>query len=259
MKNKYEIRGDVTAIFVERKGVVYEALISTEHLPRVDEFPNKWYLRAFPKADHLYVQGEDRLGNGKRKRYILHREVMRCPQGMSVDHINHNTLDNRAENLRVVTHQQNQQNRKGAQKNNLSSGIRGVSWCKTNQKWTTGVKLFGRRIHLGLYKDVEEARSVVEKARSIMMPFSKDAKVDHERVYEELYALINRPLHKKTKSGVRNVSYCSRSNKWKVEVKINGVRKWYGSFGDFEEAKKIAQEVRKDLNRNVLLREKLLS
>ena len=40
----------------------------------------------------------------------LHRYLTNCPKNMEVDHINHNTLDNRQENLRICTSIINKQN-----------------------------------------------------------------------------------------------------------------------------------------------------
>jgi hypothetical protein len=59
------------------------------------------------------------------KTYLLHRVIMAAPAGMSVDHINHDTLDNTRANLRVCTHKENQNNRRGAQRNS-TTGVRGV-------------------------------------------------------------------------------------------------------------------------------------
>src|SRR5687768_7603616 len=42
---------------------------------------------------------------------LLHKAVLKCPDGMMIDHINRNKLDNRLENLRIVTSSQNQMNR----------------------------------------------------------------------------------------------------------------------------------------------------
>ena len=55
------------------------------------------------------------------------------PDGHHIDHINGNKLDNRRENLRVVSASVNQANRKRLNKNN-SSGIRVVSLTKLSKK-----------------------------------------------------------------------------------------------------------------------------
>ncbi len=49
---------------------------------------------------------------GKYKSITMHRLVMAAPPGMDVDHINHNPVDNRRENLRVVDRATNVLNRK---------------------------------------------------------------------------------------------------------------------------------------------------
>lgn len=56
----------------------------------------------------------------------LHRHLLDAPSGMTVDHFNHDTLDNRRNNLRLVTNQKNCENRKGAYSTS-KLGIRGVS------------------------------------------------------------------------------------------------------------------------------------
>jgi HNH endonuclease len=56
----------------------------------------------------------------------LHRYLLDAPDGMVVDHINHNTLDNRRQNLRICTNQENNENRNGAYTTS-KTGIRGVS------------------------------------------------------------------------------------------------------------------------------------
>ena len=56
----------------------------------------------------------------------LHRYLLDAPNDMVVDHINHNTLDNRRENLKLCTNQENNENRDGAYSTSRT-GIRGVS------------------------------------------------------------------------------------------------------------------------------------
>lgn len=85
------------------------------------------------------------LGLGKAERYKI-----------EVDHINRNRLDNRKSNLRIVTRQENMLN-KSEYKNN-TSGIKGVKWNKDRQKWQVQINHNKKRIHLGLYSDLEEAK-----------------------------------------------------------------------------------------------------
>lgn len=66
------------------------------------------------------------LPGGRSAKIYMHRDVMNFPKGFDVDHINGDKLDNRKENLRAVTKQQNQFNR-GAVKGSISQ-YKGVSW-----------------------------------------------------------------------------------------------------------------------------------
>lgn len=103
------------------------------------------------------------------KRYYAHRIVWimhngDIPDGMFIDHINHNRSDNRIENLRIVTRLGNNRN-KSKQANN-SSGITGVTFCKQYGKWKAQINANGKTINLGRYATIEEAakaRKAAEK------------------------------------------------------------------------------------------------
>lgn len=82
---------------------------------------------------------------------------------MIVDHINHDTLDNRRLNLRVVTRSQNSQNRRGAQAGN-KTGIRGVSWNKAARKFTAQIYINKARKHLGSFSTARAASIAYQKA-----------------------------------------------------------------------------------------------
>ena len=66
---------------------------------------------------------------------------------MVVDHINHDTTDNRKCNLRVCTQQENTRNR-------ASSGV--SKRCDTN-RWEAYVFMANKKIHLGYFATKEEA------------------------------------------------------------------------------------------------------
>lgn len=92
----------------------------------------------------------------------LHRYLMDCPDGLVIDHINHNPLDNRRNNLRICTQQENDFN-KSIQSNN-TSGIPGVYFVKNRNKWQAQIKINRKNIFLGYFKTKEEAAEARRQA-----------------------------------------------------------------------------------------------
>lgn len=83
-----------------------------------------------------------------------------------IDHKNRNPSDNRIENLREVTHQQNIINRK-LQSNN-KTGLRGISWDQNRKKWRAAIGINGRTTTIGRYKTKSEAQTAYfQKAKEI--------------------------------------------------------------------------------------------
>lgn len=125
---------------------------------------------------HSKMEAGDRAGgaskNGYRclriqnKVYLEHRLVYLMFHGSLprfVDHINGNRCDNRIENLRPCTLQENQRNKKLSKAN--KSGYKGVSWRASAQKWRVAIRVDGRRLEIGAFKDLELAGLVADMAR----------------------------------------------------------------------------------------------
>ena len=72
-----------------------------------------------------------------------------------IDHINHIKTDNRWENLREVTHQENGKNRSKSKNN--TSGVTGVSRSKQTSKWAAHIRINGKLRCLGSFTDKFEA------------------------------------------------------------------------------------------------------
>lgn len=107
----------------------------------------------------------------KGKNVYMHRDLANTPDGMDTDHINHNKLDNRRENLRACTRTQNQRNISMIKSN--KSGKKGVSWHSSAKKWEACIKFCGKKIYLGIYDDVEDAsRAYNEKSVELFGEFS---------------------------------------------------------------------------------------
>lgn len=92
-----------------------------------------------------------------RKRTYLHRFIMQPDQGMEVDHINGDGLDNRRENLRVCTHRDNLRNMHRSIPSR--SGYRGVGIAHSG-RFTARCKYEGKMLYFGTFDTAEEAARV---------------------------------------------------------------------------------------------------
>jgi hypothetical protein len=172
VKNIYRFRDDGTvAIFLNRKGNIFECHISACDFDLVNSYSGTWFAVKSHKA--LYATGMVRNSDGTREAIKMHRIIMRPSDGRVVDHINHNGLDNRRSNLRVLTDNENRQNMSGLQSNN-SSGFRGVNFHRRLNKWMAYTNVDKRRIHLGYFDTAEEAGQASLEARLKYMPFTAE-------------------------------------------------------------------------------------
>ena len=94
----------------------------------------------------------------------MHHVILPLKDGLQVDHINGNRLDNRKENLRLVTKSQNMMNR-GVQKNS-TSGYKGVN--EHQGKWRAYILENGKQKHLGVFEDKKEAARAYNKMAKLL-------------------------------------------------------------------------------------------
>lgn len=81
--------------------------------------------------------------------------IMDIKSGEVVDHIYGVRYDNRKNNLRICTHQQNCFNKKPLNTN--SSGFMGVTWDRDRRKWVSQIHYNGKHYNFGRFKEKEEA------------------------------------------------------------------------------------------------------
>lgn len=83
-----------------------------------------------------------------------------CGMSLVVNHKNLNKLDNRAENLEIVT---NRENSNRLHIKNTSKHV-GVCWHKASKKWCSSINRGGKSIYLGVFKTEVEASNMYKKA-----------------------------------------------------------------------------------------------
>ena len=132
-------------------------LLDDEDFARITENNIKIWVNYAPTSHGFYA-----IFWKDNKRVRLHRWITDCPKGKMVDHINHNTLDNRKENLRITTHFGNMQNRRDNKVGKTGvyySKRDGVYVARYKNKWLGQSKVLAEAIKL------REAEESVQKDR----------------------------------------------------------------------------------------------
>lgn len=135
-KNEIHIEGNTAYIdlYDKKQNVIAAAKVDTEDVPKIRYI--KWKLSA---SGYVMNTPKYKGSNQHLSRLILNTDQF-------VDHINHDTLDNRKCNLRIVNRSQNQMN----------ANYPGVSEQKSG-KYYAHIKLNQHMYNLGVYVDKEEA------------------------------------------------------------------------------------------------------
>lgn len=115
---------------------------------------DKGYLRC-----NLTVDGVQKLFLQHRLLHLARNpgwDIFDNSKNNFIDHKNHDTTDNTDENLRVVTHQQN----------NFNTNAKGYYWCKPRNIWVAQIKLNNQVTYLGSFVKEEDAATAYLKAKA---------------------------------------------------------------------------------------------
>lgn len=118
------------------------------------------------KAGSVYGNGYLYLTIFKRD-YLAHRLVWlwhygEMPKG-ALDHIDRNRLNNKINNLRIATKSENARN--SVYRSN-TSGIKGVYFDKSRNKWASIIRLDYKNHYVGRFNTLEEAADAAKEARA---------------------------------------------------------------------------------------------
>jgi len=99
---------------------------------------------------------------GKRIEELMHRRIMKLKFGdrREIDHVDHDTLNNTKENLRIVSHIQNSENRKDQSK--YGAGITFDHRCRANP-YQLRIYVNGKQRSIGYYPTPEKAQEARKK------------------------------------------------------------------------------------------------
>lgn len=186
------------------KDLSYEKLIKVlDYQPETGKFswrpdvPN--YARYKDEVGYIDTYGR-RYINIRRRSYAAHRlawlfVTKKWPKG-SVIPINGNYLDLRFDNLKEVSAQEISTTRRPRE--NETSGLTGVSWVSSRNRWVAYITINYKRRHLGYFKTKEEAAIAYQAAFSARETYSGHSqeelatKREEGRLYARLLSLWKR-------------------------------------------------------------------
>lgn len=120
----------------------------------------KWQAHKAPKT--YYAVRSLPRENGKRPYVRMHDALLGKQQyPVEIDHKDGNGLNNQKDNLRLVTHRQNTQNKKNSIK---TSAYPGVCFDKRSGKWRSTITINKKFKHLGLFEKEYDAFNAYRKA-----------------------------------------------------------------------------------------------
>ena len=86
--------------------------------------------------------------------------VSKRGSGFQIDHINRNKLDNRRENLRLISHSGNANN------SEKITNSKGYCWDSSRKKYMSRISVSGKKVNLGRFNSPEEARKAYVQAKN---------------------------------------------------------------------------------------------
>lgn len=124
------------------------------------EFLSKWKWQVHKSGGgNIYAV---RTINNKGSKCWMHRLIIEAKKGQLVDHINHDGLDNRQENLRICTPSQNKMNQNPVK--NWRGLPKGVTKNKHNGRFKVKLSLNGKGYYFGTFDDLEDAAIMYDVA-----------------------------------------------------------------------------------------------
>ncbi len=201
--------------------------LTEEYSTLIDD---KWY-EYLMQWNWRYAQGyavrsgtiED--GEYFKRTIFMHRVIMNTPDDMETDHISGNRLDNRVENLRICTSQENSFNA-GKTTSETTSKYKGVSFRNGDEKWRARIQFNGEMIHLGDYC-CEELASIKynESAIKYFGSFARLNQVQHNEEECESCKMERVPS-----SYNRGVFRRENNGNWRSAIRVNGKLINLGSY-----------------------------
>lgn len=185
----------------------YEGYYQVSNLGRVRKYNTKKLRSLFDEKEELFKIHKQRInGHGyyiitlrklkEIKTFSVHKLVamaflnhIPCGMKLVVNHKDFNKLNNRVDNLEIISNRDNS-NRKHIKSSSIYTGV--IVNKKRDNSFISKIKIKSKGIHLGYYKDEKQASDMYELAVQLVDKYNGVAKDFRELVKKEYEQNINR-------------------------------------------------------------------
>jgi hypothetical protein len=160
--------------------------------------------------------------------------------GLVVDHISGDTLDNRKCNLRICSKAENNRNQTLIRRNTGASKFKGVRWHKRDSVWYAGIRVNNKSVHLGSSSSAEECAGWYDMGA--LYYFGEFARTNFDKNTYNMQEVIqfcesrNAVFHKKGASGYWGVQKTDNKKRWVAHISIGRKSVNLGTFSTPEDA-----------------------
>lgn len=175
------------------------------------------------------------IGRSQSKK--VHRLIMKAPDNLVVDHLNHDLWDCRKSNLRIVTNAVNCRNKKGLYKTN-KTGYPGIVQIK-NGKWLARVGYLGKQIYCGTFLKKEDAAQAAANKRAELGHLTNGKPIYTKDVEDKRCKIIST-------SNYPGIIFAKDKNKWRARIHVKPTIH-LGYFTNIEDAIAAIENKKKEL------------
>lgn len=163
----------------------------------------------------------------KGKKEYMHRIILSAKKGDVVDHANHNTLDNRKENIRICTHRENLRNSRNFGGRSKYRGV--TEYKRSKYKWAAKIVTEEGTVNIGYYRtEIEAAYAYDLAAKEHFGEFAllNGVEVENFVPYKST----------RNKSGVVGVIKVKKTGRWRASIYYNRKIIDLGTYIDKQDA-----------------------
>ena len=135
------------------------AILDDKDFERLAHF--HWCYRGERNSNNGYAMRHAKQPQGGSKTEYLHRAIMNPPPETEVIFLNHDRLDCRRENLKIVDKVQARRHHRA--RRDAGSGFKGVKYNNFSRSWTARTYRSGKMYTLGTFNSLSEANAAYEK------------------------------------------------------------------------------------------------